>query len=619
MTDPSSRLNKLRSHFSKFNIAVYVVLTQDEHQSEYIADADKRREFISGFTGSAGTAVISSDKAALATDGRYFLQAAKELSSDWELLKQGVKGVPTWQDWAIAEAAKANSNIGVDPKLISYSDVVALKETIEKKGLNETVSVVSLENNLVDLVWEDRPERSKGPIFELPVEFTGQSIESKLKQISEQVGSQNGTAFVVSALDEIAWLFNLRGDDIAYNPVFFAYAIVTADGTAYLYIDQDKIDEKVSHYLSSNHVVVKDYGLLFDDAVRFREELFALNKSASKPNRKKLLVPNTGSWALVSSLGGTETINLIQSPIELLKSVKNSTEIQGAQKAQILDGVALIRYLSWLEHALNKGEKVSDYEAGQKALEFRKQSKQFKGLSFETISSSGPLAAVIHYKPPTESEEIIKLDQVYLIDSGGQYFEGTTDTTRTFHFGTPSQEEKIAFTLVLKGHIAIAKAVFPEGTTGNLIEAYARRPLWEYGLDYRHGTGHGIGSYLNVHENPVGISQRSNMLSTLRAGNLISNEPGYYEDGKFGIRIENIVLCKEVETRHNFGGLKYLGFETITQVPLGQKLMDLSLLTSEEKQWINAYHAQVFEAIRPYFKEGEPALEWLRRETLPVF
>jgi Xaa-Pro aminopeptidase len=268
---------------------------------------------------------------------------------------------------------------------------------------------------------------------------------------------------------------------------------------------------------------------------------------------------------------------------------------------------------------LKKGETYSDYAAGQKSLEFRKQNAEFKGLSFETISSSGPMAAVIHYSPPIDSTQIVKLDQVYLLDSGGQYFEGTTDTTRTLHFGTPNQEEKTAFTLVLKGHIALATAVFPEGTTGNLIESQARRYLWQYGLDYRHGTGHGIGSYLNVHENPIGISQKGGTTATLRPGNLISNEPGYYEDGKYGIRIENIILCKVINTPHKFGGIRYLGFETITQAPLGQNLMDLNLLTVEEKKWINEYHAQVYETLRPYFKEGERALQWLRRETLPIF
>lgn len=617
----SSKLSLVRSHFSKFNIAVYVVLTQDEHQSEYIADADKRRAYISGFTGSAGTAVISKDKAALATDGRYFLQAAKELNSDWELLKEGVKGVPTWQEWAITQATKAKSNIGVDPKLISYSDVVNLNELIQKKGLAEDISVVSLETNLIDLVWgEKRPSRSKDAIFQLPVDFAGETIDKKLKSISAEVKSKNGTAFVVSALDEIAWLFNLRGNDILYNPVFFSYAIISADGKAYLYIDQDKIDEKVAQYLSANKVQVKDYNMLFDDAAKFRQELVTINANvSSKADHKKLLVPNSGSWALVNALGGTETIDLILSPIMVAKAVKNSTEIKNARKAQILDGVALVRYLSWLEESLKKGESYSDYAAGQKSLEFRQQNREFKGLSFETISSSGPMAAVIHYSPAPDSKQMVKKEQVYLLDSGGQYFEGTTDTTRTFHFGKPTAEEKTAFTLVLKGHIALATAVFPEGTTGNLIESQARRYLWQYGLDYRHGTGHGIGSYLNVHESPIGISQRSTAQSTLRAGNLISNEPGYYEDGKYGIRIENIILCKEMNTPFKFGGIKYLGFETITQVPLGHNLMDMDLLSVDEKKWINEYHAQVYDAVRPYFKEGESALEWLRRETLPIF
>ncbi|ANB11197.1 Fra1p [Sugiyamaella lignohabitans] len=619
MVDTSARLSALRSQLSKNNIGYYIVLTQDEHQSEYTSNADDRREFISGFTGSAGTAVIGHSKAVLATDGRYFLQAASQLDSNWELLKQGVKGVPTWQEWVATEATKTGSNIAVDPKLISYSEVKSLKSLLATKG--GKAELISLEDNLIDLVWaNDRPSRPLTPVKILHSEYTGKSFQEKLTQLKDEIIKKNGTAFVLSALDDVAWLFNLRGEDIPYNPVFFAYAIVTADGKASLYIDSNKVTEKVAEYLKSGNVSIYPYEKAFEDAAELGAALLRINKSTSG-EKKKLIIPNAASWALVEALGGPDSVQMIESPVTVAKSVKNSTEVEGAKLAHIKDGVAVIRYLAWLEKALTVDKLVlSDYEAAQKSLEFRSQMENFQGLSFETISSSGPKAAVIHYSPATDSKEIVKLDQIYLLDSGGQYLEGTTDTTRTVHYGEPSDDEKRSYTLVLKGHIALARAVFPEGSNGYMLDTLARQHLWKYGLDYRHGTGHGIGAFLNVHEGPMGIGFRpAYQNAPLQVGNVISNEPGYYEDGKYGIRIESVVVVKEVKTPFNFGDTKFFGFETITQVPLCQKLLDLSLLDVEEKQWINEYHASVYKTVRPYFSEEDPALEWLRRETLPIF
>uniref|UniRef100_A0A060TCM0 ARAD1D43846p n=1 Tax=Blastobotrys adeninivorans TaxID=409370 RepID=A0A060TCM0_BLAAD len=611
----SDRLAALRAQFSKHNIGIYLVLTQDEHQSEYTSPADNRRAYISGFTGSAGTAVISQREAALATDGRYFLQAGKQLSPQWTLLKQGVKGVPTWQEWAASQAASLKVNIGVDPKLISYGQVEELQKILESKGVGD--ALIPIKENLIDTVWgEERPSRSKDSIFALSREYTGRDFEDKIAELQKEVSKQGGTAIVLSALDDIAWLFNLRGSDIPYNPVFFAYAIIT-QSEAYLYMDEEKIPAEVRKGLGS--VKIKPYNDVFRDATVFGEQLVSANsEKAPKSNASKLLVTKSGSWALVDALGGIDNVKIIESPVESAKSVKNDTELEGARIAHEKDGVALCRYLAWLEKSLNEGLVISDYNAALKCLEFREQMENFKGLSFDTISSSGPNAAVIHYSPAEDSKYMVDLNQVYLLDSGGQYLEGTTDTTRTVHYGTPCADEIKAYTLVLKGHIALARAVFPEGSNGYMLDTLARQHLWRYGLDYRHGTGHGLGAFLNVHEGPMGIGFRPGYRDhPLRIGNVISNEPGYYEDGKFGIRIESVVAVKEIKTENNFGGTRFFGFETITQVPFCQKLIDTKLLGNDEIDWINEYHQQVFDVATKYLSEDKDQLtiDWLKRET----
>lgn len=611
------RLTQLRGLFSKHDIGYYIILTQDEHQSEYTHPCDDRRAFISGFTGSAGTAVVGLDKAVLATDGRYFLQAGKELDSNhWELLKQGVKGVPSWQEWVATEATNSGKNIGVDPKLIGYAEVESIKKLLVKKG--DKAHLISIQSNLVDQVWgSDQPQRPKQCIKILDQAHAGKTFKEKLANLQEDIKQKNGTSFFVSALDEVAWLFNLRGSDIPYNPVFFAYAVVGLDNTT-LFIDGDKIPEDVAAELRDMKVEVRPYEDAFPAAERLSQSLIKTNEKEESP--KKLLVPLPASWAAVEALGGLSNIERIQSPIENAKAVKNPMELLGAKTAHIRDGVAIIRYLAWLENAVaNEGKVMSDHEASEQCTKFREEMENFQGLSFGTISSSGPMAAVIHYHPEEGSKEMVRKDQIYLLDSGGQYLEGTTDTTRTVHFGTPSKEEINAYTLVLKGHVALARAVFPEGSNGYMLDTFARQFLWKEGLDYRHGTGHGIGAYLNVHEGPIGIGFRAAYLQQpLQVGNLISNEPGYYEDGKFGIRIESVVAVKEATTKHNFGGTKFFDFDTITQVPFCRRLIDETMLDNGEKQWINEYHQTVYSTVEDYVKKDQLAFEWLKRETQPI-
>lgn len=611
----TDKLKALRGLFDKHNIGFYLVLTQDEHHSEYVSDADQRREFISGFTGSAGTAIIGRTQAGLATDGRYFLQAGKELDANWELLKQGVKGLPAWTEWVAKEAAKGNANIGVDPKFITYGVVERIRKLLKAEG--SSADVVAINENLVDEVWgPDKPKRSRDPVFHLDDKYTGKTVADKLGELRAEIKKAKGTAFVVSALDDVAWLLNLRGFDIPFNPVFFAYVLVTLD-KATLYIDDAKPAD-VAQKLAGL-VDVRPYDAVFDDARKLGVDVRAANEAKSVADQAKLLVPDVASWAMLEALGGPDAVTQVPSIVEALKAVKNSVELAGQRQAQVYDGAAVTRYLAWLEQTVKAGTEISDYDASEKSQEFRAQMPHFQGLSFNTISSSGPMAAVIHYAPAKDSKEMVRQDQVYLLDSGGQYDMGTTDTTRTHHFGTPRPEEIRAYTLVLKGHIALAQAVFPEGTNGYMLDTLARQFLWRDGLDYRHGTGHGVGAFLNVHEGPVGIGFRPGYLNVpLKVGHVISNEPGFYEDGKFGIRIESLVVVKEVETPHKFGGVRYLGFETVTQVPLCPALMDLDLLTPGEIKWINEYHAQVAQALRPHVEKDPVALEWLERNTKPL-
>ncbi|KAI1322817.1 aminopeptidase-like protein [Xylariaceae sp. FL0255] len=607
------RLTELRKLMSDRKVDIYIVPSEDCHSSEYIAACDARRAFISGFTGSAGCAVITHDKAALATDGRYFNQADKQLDDNWTLLKQGIQDVPTWQEWS-AEQAEGGKVVAVDPTLLTSGVAKKLSEKIQKSGGKELEPVAE---NLVDLVWaSERPARPKEPVKVLDEKFAGKDVKTKLEELRKELEKKKSLGFIISMLDEIAWLFNLRGNDIDYNPVFFSYAVITAD-EATLYIDSSKLGDECKSFLEANKVAIKPYDAIFGDATALGQSASA-KKSETGPN-KKFLISNKASWALKRALGGSELVEETRSPVADAKAIKNDTELEGMRQCHIRDGAALIEYFAWLEDQLvNKKTKLDEVEAADKLEACRAKQKDFVGLSFDTISSTGANAAVIHYKPEPGACATIDPEAIYLCDSGAQYLDGTTDTTRTLHFGTPTAKEIEANTLVLKGHIGLDLAVFPKGTTGFAIDSMARQFLWKQGLDYRHGTGHGVGSYLNVHEGPIGIGTRVQFSEVaLSPGNVISNEPGFYEDGSFGIRIENIVMVKEVETKYKFGDKPYLGFEHVTMVPYCRKLIDPELLTAEEKKWLNDYNAKVFEKTKGYFENDELALNWLKRETAP--
>ncbi|KAI8847907.1 peptidase M24, structural domain-containing protein [Chytridium lagenaria] len=609
----SSRLNALRQEMAARNIAAYIIPSEDAHQSEYIADCDGRRGFISGFTGSAGLAVVTTESAALWTDGRYFLQASQQLDSNWVLQKSGMPEVPTKEEWLV-QVLPPSSNVGLDPTLITVTAARALADALNPAGH----TLVPIADNLIDLVWnQTRPSRPKGKIIDLNVRYAGKSREDKLKDIQEQIVKKKGVwGLVLTALDEIAWIFNLRGSDIAYNPVFFAYALITPT-SALLYVDDSKLDDTLKQSLTAAGITLKPYESFFDEL----KNLSVAQSGAKDGKVQKLWIDGRCSFALQESAGGAKFVEESRSPVQTAKSIKNASEIQGFRDSHIRDAVALCEYFAWLEDELvNKNNaNISEVDAADKLESLRAKLDDFVGLSFDTISSTGSNGSIIHYKPTPGACKNIDPNAVYLCDSGAQYKDGTTDVTRTMHFKTPTAFEKEAYTRVLKGHIQIDMAIFPRGTTGYILDVLSRTSLWKGGLDFRHGTGHGVGHFLNVHEGPQGIGTRIGYNDIpLEVGMTVTNEPGYYEDGKFGIRIENVMIVKEVTTKSNFGGRGYLGFEHVTVVPIQTKMVDVELLLPEEKAWLNDYNAECFKKVSPFLAKDSAAYKWIVKETQPI-
>ncbi|CAE6458159.1 unnamed protein product [Rhizoctonia solani] len=668
-------------------------MSEDQHSSEYLADCDARRAFISGFDGSAGCAVVSVSGAFLFTDGRYFLQAEQQLDSNWTLMKQGLPGVPTWQEF-LAKKLPEGTKIGIDPTLISVSDATSLRTTLASRNS----SLVPIATNLVDKIWTSRPPRPAKPIHPLSLKYAGTSPAEKLSTLRAKLARADATGVVITLLDEVAWLVGMRGSDIDYNPgmstftttskshnptshitsVFFAYAIVTP-AAATLFVNSSQITSEAQEYLKESGWEVYRY----ENIIKRLEELGSKAEEAKEEQKDtedhdgdeaqlkgeakgKVLIDSKASLAVAHALGEGH-YHVVRSSVADAKSIKNGAELDGFRNSHIRDGVALARYFAHLEeHLLGPEEpKWSEYQAAQVLERYRSELDLFKGLSFTTISSTGPnggkiqvfLAthtensslhyllldqlAIIHYSPPEEGSAEIKKEQIYLCDSGAQFLDGTTDVTRTWHFGTPTEEEKRAFTRVLQGHISIDTAVFPNGTTGELIllsssklDAFARRALWADGLGFgmenhvgikltlfRHGTGHGVGHYLCVHEGPQGIGTRIAYNDTkLKEGMVLSNEPGYYADGKFGIRLESIVFVRKASTPNDFGSRGYLGFEHVTMCPIHTKLVEVSLLNDAERKWLNDYHAEVLEKVGPELaKVGDlRAQAWLERECTAI-
>ena len=627
----SKRLESLRKVMTEYELAVYVIPSEDKHQSEYVAPSDQRRSFISGFQGSAGIAVVSRDimcmneqpegAAALSTDARYFSQATSELDFNWVLLRRGVKNEPSWMEWAAMQAIKqakdsgSVAHIGIDPKLITFKAFQhfesVIREQVAKLPSDSKVEIklVPISDNLVDRIWlqfEDKPSTgTNSPVHLLELPFLGQEANEKLDKIKSVLNDKGCSGLVVSALDEIAWLLNLRGNDIECNPVFYSYFIVTSESLT-LYANSDRFSPRVLEYLHTNHVGIEPYDKFWSDLKSVTESF--------QQNKKKMLLPKNVSWEIVRNINGTFEQSS-SSPIEDLKAVKNATELEGAVKAHKKDGIALCRFFSWLENELAvKDNLIDEVSADEKLTDLRLKQDDFVGLSFPTISATGSNAAIIHYKPIRETCSVVDPSKLYLNDSGSQFVDATTDITRTVHFGTPNSEEIKHYTLVLKGLVALSRLNFPENTSATGLDAVARQFLWAHSLDYPHGTSHGVGAYLNVHEGPISLGPKSEC--TLAPGNILSNEPGFYVDGSYGIRIENVMYVKD--SGYSRSGKPFLLFETITRVPFCKRLIDITLLSSEEKAWINNYHSAVWKDISPSLATKSSEISWLKRETSPL-
>jgi len=592
-------------------LAAYIVPSCDAHNSEYLADIDSRRQYVSGFTGSAGTAVITKDKALLWTDGRYFLQAQTEMDTNWTLMKDGLPETLSKEDWIIANL-EPGSNIGIDPILIPSQAWTVLNDKLEDAGYQ----LLAVEDNLVDLVWkEDRdytwPSRPENDVSLLGMEFTGRSWQNKVEEVREFLKEKKCQALVLTALDDVAWLLNLRGSDIAYNPVFFSYCIVTHKEVI-LFINSNQVSNAVKDSLTPGDM---------EESVHFKEyskiKSYLCNLVAT--TQGTICFADTASHGLVSLVPKRRAV-LKLSPVTVMKGVKNPVELKGFENCHNRDAAALCQYFSWLQKNVKSGQ-VTEISGADVLEKFREDKEHFQGLSFPSISGSGPNGAIIHYHSTPETDRRITEEELYLIDSGAQYKDGTTDVTRTIHLGTPSAYEKECFTRVLKGMIGLASAVFPDKCNGHRLDALARAHLWNVGLDYQHGTGHGVGSFLNVHEGPASISHRNRKGDPgLMEGMVLSDEPGYYEDGKFGIRLETLVKVVACPTKYSFNNTKMLTFEPLTVVPIQLKLVEPQLLTKLEIEWLNNYHQLCRDRVGPLLKElgKQDALDWLYHETQPI-
>jgi Xaa-Pro aminopeptidase len=597
LSNIEQRLTALRAELAERGLAGFVIPLTDEHQSEYVADYAQRLAWISGFTGSAGSAVVMATGAAVFVDGRYTLQVKDQV--DGALYERlGVPESPL-ADW-LKTKVKEGDKVGYDPFLHTAKWVEKIAAALAARG----AELVAVAGNPIDAVWSDQPAEPLTMVRAQDIEFAGESSADKRARLAEDLGKKDADASVLTALDSIAWLFNIRAQDVLHTPVSMAFAILHADSTAELFIAPEKVDADLQAHLG-NAVTL-----------RAKQEFPGGLENLGIQGKAVLVDPDTASAAVFSKLenAGAKLVKDAD-PCALPKARKNAAEIKGTQNAHIRDGVAVTRFLHWLAGNAHKGG-VDEISAADKLLAFRQESPDYRDSSFDTISGSGPNGAIVHYRVSPESNLPLKPGWLYLVDSGAQYLDGTTDITRTLAIGAPDEaageEERNRYTLVLKGHIALASCLFPKGTTGPELDSFARRPLWQAGLDYDHGTGHGVGSYLAVHEGPGRIAKTANSIA-LEPGMIFSNEPGYYKTGAYGIRIENLVLVKSVDSP---GDREMMEFEELTLVPLERKLIDSQLLSAEELSWLNAYHARVREVISPLVPED--TREWLARETAPV-
>ena len=591
MSSYADRLAALRDQLKEDQLDGFVVPLTDEHMSEYVGTYAQRLQWLTGFKGSAGSAVVLPQEAAIFTDGRYTLQVRSQVSADqWSYQSVPETSISAW----LKDHAPQGGRIGYDPWLHSRDWVKAATEALKARG----ASLVAVKANPIDAVWADQPDPSPARLLVQTDALAGKSSAEKRHDMAEWLDKQGADVAVLAALDSIAWTFNVRGADVTHTPVALAYALVSSDGTADLFVAGDKVGPDVAQHLGN--------GVRLHERSAFEGYLKGLN------GKTVAVDPERSVAAIFEALdaAGAKIVS-VRDPAVLPKAIKNATEIAGHQAAQVRDGAAIARFLRWVEAEAPTGE-LDELKASDRLEQFRADTGELRDLSFDSISGSGPNGAIVHYKASPDTNRPLEMNSLYLIDSGGQYADGTTDITRTLAIGEPTAEMRDRFTRVLKGHIALATALFPKGVRGSQLDSFARRPLWEAGLDYAHGTGHGVGAFLAVHEGPQRIapvgSGQSGGDEPLQAGMILSNEPGYYKTGEYGIRIENLVLVVDKEVT---GAEKpMLGFETLTFAPIERRLIVKDMLSAKELAWVDGYHAEVVAKIAPGLDaEGRAWLE----------
>ena len=585
-------LEALREEMRRVNVDAVIIPGTDPHQSEYICDHWKFRDWISGFTGSNGTAVVTLDQAALWTDSRYFLQAEIELEdSGFVMMKENMGNDPTIHEW-LQQVLEDDSVIAIDGRLYSAQDANQLERFCGENGF-----MLATEFYPADKIWADRPARPSEPAFVHDVKYAGEDANTKIERLLKVLEDNEATAMLVTALDDIAWLLNLRGNDVDFTPVAIAFAYISTDNRE-LFIDENKVTDEVQQHLKDCGVRVRKY----DDIVHFLERV--------NQHEVVLIDPNRVSDTLANALQCQKVY--FRSPITDLKCIKNEVQINGFRHAMERDGAALVRLFKWIEETAPKGT-INEVDVWNKGMEFRAQQELYHEDSFAMICGYKEHGAIVHYEATDESASTLHGEGILLVDSGAQFLDGTTDITRTVTLGNPTAQEKHDFTLVLKGHLALQRAKFPVGTTGCQLDVLARLPLWQKAMTYGHGTGHGVGHFLGCHEGPQSI--RTNLVDVkLLPGMVISNEPGLYKTGEYGIRTENLILVVEAEKTEDFGN--FLAFEPLTLFPYDLQLIDRSMLTNEEVAQINDYHRMVRERITPLLNAEEAA--WLADKTKEI-
>lgn len=593
MNEINQRLESLREVMRREHLSAFIFPSTDAHQSEYVADHWQGRTWISGFNGSAGTAVVTMKSAALWTDSRYFLAAEEQLKgTEFQLMKLKIEGTPTISEWLAQELQGENAEVGLDGMVNSYHETMGLIADLQKSG------GITVRTNLdpLGLIWTDRPAIPANPVEIQPMEFAGESVASKISRIRTALRQRHADGMLISALDDIAWTLNLRGTDVHCVPVFVSYLLISSQQVS-LYVDSAKINDEVKAYLTENGISLYPYNKVAEGLKRYSEYNILLDGDET-------------SYFLWKTVKCQEII-AGNSPVPAMKAQKNDREIAGFRQAMLRDGVAMVKFLRWLKPAVEAGGQT-EISIDRKLTSLRAEQHLFRDISFDTIAGYQAHGAIVHYEATPETDVALKPEGLILIDSGAQYQDGTTDITRTIALGPVTDEMKHVYTLVLKGHIQLELAKFPDGASGTQLDALARECMWREGYNYLHGTGHGVGAYLSVHEGPHQIRMEWKP-TPLRAGMTVTDEPGLYLSGKFGVRIENTLLIKDYQTTE-FG--KFLQMESLTLCPIDLTPVDFSMLQPKEIEWLDTYHRDVFEKLSPYL-EGED-LEWLREATRPV-